>query len=34
MSKPLQASIAFGFARENWERAVDFVVEAEKLGVH
>lgn len=34
MGKPLQASIMFGFGRENWERAVDFVVEAEKLGVH
>ncbi len=34
MAKPLNAAIQFGFARENWERAVDFVVEAEKLGVH
>jgi F420-dependent oxidoreductase-like protein len=33
MTRPLRASIAFGFARENWERAVDFVVEAERLGV-
>ena len=33
MAKQLKASIGFGFARENWERAVDFVVEAEKLGV-
>ncbi|HVP05667.1 MAG TPA: LLM class flavin-dependent oxidoreductase, partial [Dehalococcoidia bacterium] len=33
MPRPLQAAIAFGFGRENWERAVDFVVEAEKLGV-
>ena len=33
MRRKLKASIGFGFARENWERAVDFVVEAEKLGV-
>src|SRR5262245_19843082 len=32
--KPLRASIGFGFGRENWERAVDFVVEGESLGVH
>ena len=32
--KQLRASIGFGFGRENWERAVDFVVEAEALGVH
>jgi F420-dependent oxidoreductase-like protein len=34
MSRKLNASISMGFAREHWERAVDFVVEAEKLGVH
>jgi F420-dependent oxidoreductase-like protein len=34
MARKLQASIGFGFGGENWERAVDFVVEAEKLGVH
>jgi len=34
MTKPLKASIAFGFGRESWERAVDYVVEAERLGVH
>lgn len=33
MGRQMKASIGFGFARENWERAVDFVVEAEKLGV-
>jgi F420-dependent oxidoreductase-like protein len=33
MTTRLRASIGFGFAGENWERAVDFVVEAEKLGV-
>jgi F420-dependent oxidoreductase-like protein len=33
MPRQLNASIAFGFGAENWERAVDFVVEAEKLGV-
>ena len=33
MSRPLKAAIAFGFGREDWERAIDFVVEAEKLGV-
>jgi len=33
MARQVRASIGFGFARENWERAVDFVVEAEKLGV-
>lgn len=33
MGKKLQASIGVGFMRENWERAVDYVVEAEKLGV-
>jgi F420-dependent oxidoreductase-like protein len=30
---PVKASIGFGFSRENWSEAVDFVVEAEKLGV-
>jgi F420-dependent oxidoreductase-like protein len=33
MGKQLKASISVGFMRENWERAVDYVVEAEKLGV-
>ena len=33
MTQKLKASIGFGFAGENWERAVDFVVEAERLGV-
>jgi F420-dependent oxidoreductase-like protein len=33
MGKQLQASISVGFMRENWERAVDYVVEAEKLGI-
>jgi F420-dependent oxidoreductase-like protein len=30
----LRASVSFGFGRENWAEAVDFVVEAEKLGVY
>src|SRR2546426_8648669 len=34
MTNQLKASIGFGFAAENWQRAVDFVVEAERLGVH
>ncbi len=34
MTKQLKASIGFGFARENWQGAVDFVVEAEHLGAH
>jgi F420-dependent oxidoreductase-like protein len=34
MPKQLQASISVGFGRENWPRSIDFVVEAEKLGVH
>jgi F420-dependent oxidoreductase-like protein len=34
MGKQLQASISVGFGRENWPRSIDFVVEAEKLGVH
>ena len=33
MPRELKASIGFGFGAENWERAVDYVVEAEKLGV-
>ncbi|MEO8458666.1 MAG: LLM class F420-dependent oxidoreductase [Chloroflexota bacterium] len=33
MAKQLQAAIAVGFMRENWERSVEYVVEAEKLGV-
>ena len=33
MAKKLSTSIQVGFGRENWERAVDFVVEAEQLGV-
>ena len=27
-NKQLRASIAFGFGRQNWEQAIDFVVEA------
>ncbi|MDP9180247.1 MAG: LLM class flavin-dependent oxidoreductase [Chloroflexota bacterium] len=34
MGKQMQASISVGFGRENWPRSIDFVVEAEKLGVH
>jgi F420-dependent oxidoreductase-like protein len=34
MRRRLNASIGVGFAREHWERTVEFVVEAEKLGVH
>ncbi len=34
MANQLTASISIGFGRENWPRSVDFVVEAEKLGVH
>jgi len=30
----MRASVSFGFGRENWAEAVDFVVEAEKLGVY
>ncbi|MEX0682754.1 MAG: LLM class flavin-dependent oxidoreductase [Dehalococcoidia bacterium] len=33
MAKKLSAGIQVGFGRENWEQAVDFIVEAEKLGV-
>ena len=33
MSRQLRASIGFGFAGEDWEQAVDFAVEAERLGV-
>jgi len=33
MSRELRASIGFGFAGEDWEGAVDFAVEAERLGV-
>jgi len=29
----MRASIGFGFAGEDWQRAVDFAVEAERLGV-
>ena len=34
MAGQLQASIAVGFGREDWSQTVDFVVEAERLGVH
>jgi F420-dependent oxidoreductase-like protein len=34
VKRELRASIGFGFAERNWDRAVDFVVEAERLGVH
>jgi F420-dependent oxidoreductase-like protein len=34
MPRKLNASIGVGFAREHWQRTIDFVVEAEKLGVH
>jgi F420-dependent oxidoreductase-like protein len=34
MTRPLRASIGFGIGRERWEGAVDFVLEAERLGVH
>src|SRR5438477_3406136 len=33
-NKQVRASIAFGFGRQNWEQAIDFVVEAEALGVY
>jgi F420-dependent oxidoreductase-like protein len=33
MAGKLDASIAVGFGREDWWRTVDFVVEAERLGV-
>jgi F420-dependent oxidoreductase-like protein len=33
MGKQVKVSISAGFGRENWERTVDYVVEAEKLGV-
>ena len=33
MNKPLKASIGFGFGGEDWQQAVDFAVEAERLGV-
>jgi len=33
MAGKLSTAIQVGFGRENWERAVDFIVEAEKLGV-
>lgn len=33
MAKQLRAAIGVGFGRENWSSAVDFIVEAEKLGV-
>ncbi len=33
MARKLSTAIQVGFGRENWERAVDFIVEAEKLGV-
>src|SRR3989304_3471571 len=33
MSRQLRASVGFGFAGEDWQRAVDFAVEAERLGV-
>jgi F420-dependent oxidoreductase-like protein len=33
MAKKLDVSIAVGFGREDWWRTVDFVVEAERLGV-
>jgi F420-dependent oxidoreductase-like protein len=33
-NKELRASIAFGFGRQNWEQAIDFVLEAEALGVY
>src|SRR5262245_40098700 len=34
MSTGLRASIGIGFGSGNIERAVEYVVEAEKLGVH
>ncbi|MEO6197207.1 MAG: LLM class flavin-dependent oxidoreductase, partial [Dehalococcoidia bacterium] len=34
MTGNLRASVSFGFGRENWGEAVDFVIEAEKLGVY
>jgi F420-dependent oxidoreductase-like protein len=34
VSPPLRVSVGFGFGRQDWGQAVDFVVEAEKLGVY
>ncbi len=34
VSPPLRASVGFGFGRQDWSQAVDFVAEAERLGVH
>ena len=33
MAAKVSTSIQVGFGRENWERALDFIVEAERLGV-
>ncbi|HUF52302.1 MAG TPA: LLM class flavin-dependent oxidoreductase [Dehalococcoidia bacterium] len=33
MTKTLRTAIQFGFGRENWDKTIDFIVEAEKLGV-
>src|SRR3989337_2738568 len=33
MNKPLKGANGFGFGGEDWQQAVDFAVEAERLGV-